>query len=705
MTGITRAIICSVFISILTACGGGNGDKKVVNSAPTAVITSSVSEVAENTMMVFSAEMSNDPDGDTLFYSWAVENSNGDMLALTDNTGVTLEFEIQSFGDYTVTLQVQDGALTSAKARKQIRVTPSIDDYPSARVSGINVAKVGSTNWFSGVSSSGAHGQLISYHWQLAAKPLTSSAQMQNESSADAFFVADVQGDYEVLVTVKNVDDGLEASATIAIYVDEVTQNSPPIANVSYNERNYSVDETVTLAATDSRDLDGDQLFYTWLLLDKPDNSSVSLTNQTGEFLEFNADVEGSYVIRLMVSDEQDSSTMNVELLFDSDNTTPVANAGGDIQAVFGTTIELDASASFDSDGSDLQYLWALNSRPENSNYSDLTEQKLRSYHGFIFQPDVVGEYVLELKVYDGEAYSLPDYIKIEVSENLPPVAVLPESMIVQDSDQVTIIGHDSYDPEQQHLTYQWSFISIPENFEGELVSHSSIGIATFIPSEIGNYVIQLIVNDGIQDSEPATITVVRDSRVTYTRLVTGKLLDAGNNPIPNVTLGGVFSPNDATNEAGEFEVELSSSSINSSLRALTFNWNDQIRGLWRLPDYVDETDSLLELGDVTFPAMQRKDISVTACTEYSGPESITVSFHQNNVGYEGMTFYQPLTADFMVGNDPVQVMLPAPATLDMVVRPDYSISITTDEYASLFDHTYQANDNVVDPLTLVVCN
>ncbi len=77
------------------------------------------------------------------------------------------------------------------------------------------------------------------------------------------------------------------------------------------------------------------------------------------------------------------------------------------------------------------------------------------------------------------------------------------------------------------------------------------------------------------------------------------------------------------------------------------------------------------------------------------------MSFHQNNVGYEGMRFYQPFAAELVIGNAPVQVMLPAPATLDMIVTPDYSISITTDEYASLFDHNYQANDNVVDLLTI----
>ncbi len=82
--------------------------------------------------------------------------------------------------------------------------------------------------------------------------------------------------------------------------------------------------------------------------------------------------------------------------------------------------------------------------------------------------------------------------------------------------DQVVPVGLDgsgSSDPDGDSFTYQWSLASVPS---GSTAALEDLGSARtgFVPDLPGTYVVQLVVNDGMDNSAPdqATITAVDNS-------------------------------------------------------------------------------------------------------------------------------------------------------------------------------------------------
>ena len=132
-------------------------------------------------------------------------------------------------------------------------------------------------------------------------------------------------------------------------------------------------------------------------------------------------DIFGDYVLRLTVSDGQDS-TMD-ETVVRVDNHMPVADAGRPQTAETGTVVSLDGSGSFDPDGQLLTYQWSLLTVPTGSS---LTSADLMgsTTPNPSFTPDVDGTYVVQLVVDDGVASSLPSEVPVVASQsNVAPNA------------------------------------------------------------------------------------------------------------------------------------------------------------------------------------------------------------------------------------------------------------------------------------------
>lgn len=97
-----------------------------------------------------------------------------------------------------------------------------------------------------------------------------------------------------------------------------------------------------------------------------------------------------------------------------TENTKPIANAGLDQTLNLGVIVQLDGSESRDDDGDDLKYNWNITSTPINSNVSLSNNTVINPR----FEPDLSGEYIIELIVNDGSVNSDKDQIKITIYEN-----------------------------------------------------------------------------------------------------------------------------------------------------------------------------------------------------------------------------------------------------------------------------------------------
>ena len=106
--------------------------------------------------------------------------------------------------------------------------------------------------------------------------------------------------------------------------------NTRPVASPG-SSRTVNLGEEVVLDGSGSFDEDGDELSYTWSVT-SPEGSSATLQNASEAVARFKPDVEGDYVISLVVNDGSVDS-LSAELTItvndlNKDNNPPVANAG-----------------------------------------------------------------------------------------------------------------------------------------------------------------------------------------------------------------------------------------------------------------------------------------------------------------------------------------------------------------------------------------
>lgn len=93
-------------------------------------------------------------------------------------------------------------------------------------------------------------------------------------------------------------------------------------------------------------------------------------------------------------------------------NTAPVANAGADRRAVAGVLVNLSGAASSDAEGNALTYLWYMQSIPVGSGATLFNPTTVAPS----FAPGILGSYVMQLIVNDGQLDSVASTVTITVS-------------------------------------------------------------------------------------------------------------------------------------------------------------------------------------------------------------------------------------------------------------------------------------------------
>ena len=280
--------------------------------------------------------------------------------------------------------------------------------------------------------------------------------------------------------------------------------NVAPVANAGPNQ-SVTTGTTVTLNGSSSSDADGNPLTYLWSFVSIPAGSGATLTGPTTVRPTFLADKTGQYVAQLLVSDGVVSSTAaTVMITTTPGNTVPVANAGPDQTVQVGATVTLNGSASNDVDGNPLTYQWAFVSVPTGSTAKLLNPTNVMP----TFVPDRAGQYVVRLLVNDGKVTSGQDTVAITTTGgNTAPVANAGPDQSVSAGTTVALNASGSHDADQNALTYDWSFASIPSGSAATL-SNPTAATPTFVADKAGQYIVQLIVNDGTVNSTPDTVMV-----------------------------------------------------------------------------------------------------------------------------------------------------------------------------------------------------
>lgn len=393
-----------------------------------------------------------------------------------------------------------------------------------------------------GSASSADLGRSLSYAWTLTSKPAGSVAVLTSPTSASPSFTPDVAGNY---VASLIVNDGSISSSADAVGITATVANAAPVSNPGAAQ-SVTTGTLVNLNGSASSDANGDALTYAWALTAKPTGSVASLTGASSAVSLFTADLAGTYVASLMVSDGKVNSTPKtitvtaVAPITTPVNTAPVANPGAAQSVTTGALVTLNGTASSDAEGDKLTYAWTLTAKPVGSTVALAGATSAVP----IFAADLAGTYIFSLTVNDGKASSAAKTVTVTASAagtgpvNTAPVANVGSRQVIQvvagktfnlDGTVVPSVvtyttvngqlvpevrtyvhlsGSASSDADGDPMTYSWSVSA--SHFPSSLASFSSTTTAQTILTIGGldSYEVSLVVNDGKVNSTAATLVV-----------------------------------------------------------------------------------------------------------------------------------------------------------------------------------------------------
>ena len=212
---------------------------------------------------------------------------------------------------------------------------------------------------------------------------------------------------------------------TITSYANVVLMgiNQPPLAAVHVNSQEAKEGDEIVLDGKDSSDPNGDPLTYFWKqtsgFLD-----GFDIINPTDSVAHFKVPEDltkdTTFEFELDVRDNFGGISTESVSIDATSNTAPIADAGGNLQAIRGEQVTLDGSASHDPDptGKIISYLWK--SGEDNDGVSlQNANQPVAVLSVPLVQDDTTFEFTLT--VTDDEGAAAEDTVEVEVEAPSPP--------------------------------------------------------------------------------------------------------------------------------------------------------------------------------------------------------------------------------------------------------------------------------------------
>lgn len=373
-------------------------------------------------------------------------------------------------------------------------------ERPVADAGPDQAASPGQTVTLDGSRSRDADGDELRYHWELIERPKRSRARLEDRRTVKPTLDIDVNGKYVAALVVHSCD-GVSRPDFVVV---RAGGNVAPVANAG-PDRTAFTGEDVTLDGSASSDANGDALRFAWQILSAPSGSRAALSDAAAVRPVLTPDLRGDYVVQLTVNDGRLASAPDTVTISSAAlNNAPVANAGPDQSSRIGFTVALDASASSDPDGDALSFEWTFVTRPDGSTTSLQGPDNAQAS----FFVDVEGQYVAEVSVCDARgACSEPDAVVIAAAGNTAPVAAPGAAQQVDAGATVQLDGSGSSDADGDALSFAWSLTAAPTGSNASLANGSTVA-PSFVADLAGDYVVQLVVDDGRATSAPATVLV-----------------------------------------------------------------------------------------------------------------------------------------------------------------------------------------------------
>ncbi|CAM4061472.1 PKD domain-containing protein [Pseudoalteromonas byunsanensis] len=573
--------------------------------------------VKKGQIVALDGSESRDLDGVITSYHWRIiEKPDNSQARIFIDKKVKATFVADQVGQYIVELSVQNEQ--GDIATDTLTITSDALDVNSPPVVVIKDAKSQiKPNEVIALDASESYDpdrfDSLSFAWEVVSQPEGADANLSTLFGAQTSFSAITLGDYEVAVSVT---DSQGAAAQASYLLSVTTDNLPPVAQLGA-DINAPI-EPLELICQSCFDPEGEPLTYQWQLLSRPQQSMAELQAATDAVAKLHPDVAGEYAIAVSVSDGQTEVTSNTQTYYIDDNQKPTAHLSGPGEVYIGDTVELDASQSSDPNNDTLTYEWQL--------IESAAEVQLhtRDDGTAFFTPTELGNYIVSLRVHDGQYYSDPLTHTVQVKSNLPPVIVL-ENDAPREAEvgaQVLFNASASYDPEGDALTYQWS-LDKPEDSTAQL-STNTIATTSLVADVAGTYSINLHLSDSADNVTTQSVRLnVSDPVNMLTGYVRGKIVNSYRHPVANAGL----------NINGQQYVSDAQGVLNARVEVeegapLVVRTEDErlASGVYTAPS-ITQDEFVINLGDAFVPHMQPIEVRLLTCPQYSGPDVIEVGY------------------------------------------------------------------------------
>jgi hypothetical protein len=262
---------------------------------------------------------------------------------------------------------------------------------------------------------------------------------------------------------------------------------------------------------------------YSWVLSSKPAGSNATISTPTQAWASLVPDRIGTYELTLTIADSRALASTQTLTLVVSQSTPVVAISQSIVfngsatnrplqNVAVGSLITLDGSASTSPDGSAVTLSWVMLQKPS-------TSQAVVQVSGStaFFTADVAGNYQLRVRgtnqvgastdvVYSYNALSNGPSIvmsaQIATASGSTTLSTAVGNFVLLDSSASLVVGGNT-------TLRGWALLSKPVGSTATLSANTGVN-TNFIPDLVGNYIVQLVVQDlntGLSQAHTVSVT------------------------------------------------------------------------------------------------------------------------------------------------------------------------------------------------------
>ncbi|HTL07046.1 MAG TPA: PKD domain-containing protein [Chitinophagaceae bacterium] len=520
-----------VFTLQVTDNAGGTASSTVTvtvnapaNQKPVANAGSNISITLPVNNTTLNGTASADPDGTIASYAWTKTSGPASYsIANAGAASTALSNLVQ--GVYQFRLQVTDNAGATDTALVTVTVNAAANQPPVANA-GSNISITLPTNniTLNGTVSADPDGTISTYAWTKTSGPATYT--IANAGAASTAVTGLVQGVY--IFTLQVTDNAGASSSsfvTVTVNAAPAPANQSPIASAGSNVNITLPLNSATLNGSASFDPDGSIASYAWSKTSGP--SSYSFANATAYTTTVNNLVAGVYVFTLQVTDNAGATssatvTVTVNNLPAPPNQSPIADAGSNSTITLPVnSATVNASASFDPDGSIASYAWSKTSGPAQYAITDA------SAYTTTVTNLVQGVYVFTVTITDNSGATATANVNVTVNAPAPPPPVPNQVPVARagaaisitlPTDNAVLDGTASSDADGNIVSYAWTKTSGPAGHAFANAAAASTNVSNLVA---GTYVFTLQVTDNAGATASADVTVAVNPAAVATPPVT----------------------------------------------------------------------------------------------------------------------------------------------------------------------------------------